>query len=704
MFSLANKWFDDINDIINDIYFVSQTKNNNIIEYANIPMVFDIETTSFYENNEKRSTMYAWVFGINGKCVRGRTWEEFIQMINYLVNKFDLNINKRFIIYVHNLSFEFQFIRHLFDWFNIFSIEERTPIYAITKKGIEFRCSYLLSGYSLELVGKNLLKYKVNKLKGNLDYSLIRNSKTPLSTKEWDYILNDGLVVMAYIQELLDSYIYIYELPITKTGFVRELCRKECLNEKNVNSYRKLMRNLKLSKESLNQFQRAFMGGFTHANHDYVGKTIHDVESRDFTSSYPYVMLSEKFPMSTPKHYHLKSREDFNKCLNKYACLFDIKFYNIESKIEYEHYISRSKCSYIVDEVLDNGRVVNANELVITLTEIDFKIIEKCYSWSKFQIINFNVMLKDYLPTPFLETILNLYEKKTKLKGVTGKEKEYMNAKENLNSLYGMAVTNPLRENIIYNENNEWCSEIPNTEKILKKYNNGFNRYLYYAWGVWTTAYARFNLWSGIFECENDYIYSDTDSIKFLNYEKHKKYFEEYNKQTQIKLQKALRYRHINLKYLTPKTIKGEIKLLGVWDFDGSYKIFKTLGAKRYMYYDDKLHITISGVSKNSGIEYLKYKYKTIDKIFKNFKNGLLFPSSYKIKENNKTLIKCASGKMCHTYIDYYCSGWLIDYLGNKSYYQEFSSIHLENTSYELSLDSMFIKYLLGYKESELKL
>ena len=73
----------------------------------------------------------------------------------------------------------------------------------------------------------------------------------------------------------------------------------------------------------------------------------------------------------------------------------------------------------------------------------------------------------------------------------------------------------------------------------------------------------------------------------------------------------------IPLELASPKTIKGIEKPLGVWDYEGNYSRFKTLGAKRYMYeIDNDIHITVAGVSKKSGSEYLKYKYKTNDKIF----------------------------------------------------------------------------------------
>ena len=41
-------------------------------------------------------------------------------------------------------------------------------------------------------------------MNGDLDYSKIRNDKTPLSDAEWKYIYHDGLVVTAYIQEQIE--------------------------------------------------------------------------------------------------------------------------------------------------------------------------------------------------------------------------------------------------------------------------------------------------------------------------------------------------------------------------------------------------------------------------------------------------------------------------------------------------------------------
>lgn len=93
----------------------------------------------------------------------GRTWGEFVTMMQTVSEVLGLNDKLRLIVYVHNLSYEFQFLRKWFEWKRVFSIDLRKPIYAITTGNIEFRCSYLLSGYSLAKLGEQLMKYKCEK-------------------------------------------------------------------------------------------------------------------------------------------------------------------------------------------------------------------------------------------------------------------------------------------------------------------------------------------------------------------------------------------------------------------------------------------------------------------------------------------------------------------------------------------------------------
>ena len=84
---------------VNEKNFVGNNKGE---KFLNVPVSFDIETTSFYRDAdgetysydryirlggkdtkmEKCSLMYVWQFGINGFCIIGRTWEEFLDMLS----------------------------------------------------------------------------------------------------------------------------------------------------------------------------------------------------------------------------------------------------------------------------------------------------------------------------------------------------------------------------------------------------------------------------------------------------------------------------------------------------------------------------------------------------------------------------------------------------------------------------------------------
>ena len=695
-------------------------KNNKKVQYYNAPASFDIETTSFYAKSsqldkpeEKVAIMYEWTLGINGQVIIGRTWDEFIEVTDTIEKELKLYPDVRhLIIYVHNLSYEFQFIRKRFEWNKIFSIGMREPIYAVTKGGIEFRCSYLLSGYSLAKLGDELQKYKIPKMVGDLDYSLMRHHLTPLTAKELKYCENDVRVVMAYVQECIENDGGILRVPLTKTGYVRNYCRNCCMyegshknNPQKYKKYRGIMNSLTMTPEEYTQCKRAFQGGFTHASAIYSNEMLHNIASFDFTSSYPYTMIAEKFPMSQGRVVKIESKEQFEKYLQLYCCMFDVVFYNIKASTLVENPISVSRCPKRYNHRINNGRIVSAEILGTTITEQDFAIIQRFYTWDKMEIHNFRIYQRDYLPTDFVKAIIKLYKDKTTLKGVKGKETEYLVSKGMLNACYGMAVTDICRDEFLYEED-EWSKSKPDLEEAIAKYNKGKKRFLFYPWGVWVTAYARRNLFSGITEFDMDYVYSDTDSIKVLNHEQHMNYINKYNAYVKIKLERACKHHGIPMSEVEPETIKGEKKLIGVWEFEGVYENFKTIGAKRYMStHGKKMSMTVSGVNKFTALPYLLdthgFKY-TIDKdglpllettenietVFKTFEDEMTIPSNF-------------SGKMTHTYIDEERFGNLVDYTGQDAAYFEYSAVHLEPAPYKMSLAEDYLKYLLGVKQHE---
>lgn len=734
----------NFNPVVADWKTKKQYQNGKLqyIRYLNIPVAFDIEDSHFYIEGEKYATMYLWAVAVNDDVYQGRTWEEFDRFIEQITENYKIDIYNRIIIYVHNLSHEFAFMSRRYEWINVFAAKERRPIYALRADGVEFRCSYYLTGLSLENLA-DTLNDGLKKLKGYLDYSLIRHSKTPLTKKELQYSANDVLILTRYIKKCItEENGDITKIPMTKTGYVRRLTRNYTLynEDKNKRSmYRQLMKNLTLDLDEYAQLQRAFMGGYTHCSCLKSGKTYTDVTSFDFASSYPAVMIAEKYPMGKGKIVAPKTISEFETLCNNYCVIFDVQFENIEPKIWYEHYLSVSKC--VIDGCLtsDNGRLVSCLSgevcktdihrkkytvhydkgiVTTTLTNVDWKIVKKCYKWETVKFANVRIYQKEYLPKSFVEAIITLYEDKTKLKDVEGQEDFYLRQKTMLNSMYGANVMKIIREIIEYTEDGWRNSENVNPQEEIERYNKSRSRFNYFPWGVFITAYSRFNIWTGVTHFKNDYIYSDTDSLKVINANLHMNYINGYNQEILKKLEKACEYHGIDVERIRPKTKEGVEKPLGIYELDGEYKRFKSLGAKRYLTEykkDNSIHITVAGIAKKAGETYLKKlvcsakelerynKIKDDDKkeeyinkvvanrhneIFEKFDVDLYFP-------------KGEAGKMLQTYIDYEIAGQVTDYKGITAEFNEMSAVHLEQADFSMDINVEYFKFLLGVKDND---
>lgn len=686
------KNYTNVDDVYLSQFEIKEIKTNKKVTYLNIESAFDIETTSYINNGEKSAFMYIWMFGLGlGKDIfYGRTWEELLDLCERLQHYFGLNENRRLVIYVHNLGYEFQFMCNYFKWENVFAINERKPIKALCSYGIEFRDSYILSGYSLANTAKNLTTHKVRKLEGDLDYSLIRHHSTQLTDKELGYCSNDIEIILAYINEQIAQYDDITKIPLTNTGRVRKYVKDACYytssnhrksNRGKYQRYRQIMSDLTLDKPTYIQLKRAFMGGFTHSNPNHTNKTLNDVASIDLTSSYPTVMLADKFPMSRAKELNITSVEELKKAMSLYCLVFDLKIEGLRNTLKYESYISESKCFKMIKPVVNNGRVYDAELIETTITDVDFNIIEKVYEWDKISIANVKGFVKAYLPKSIIESILNLYQDKTTLKGVEGKEVEYLLSKGMLNSVYGMCVTDVVKDEHVFNET--WGVERVDVDEKIDEYNKSKNRFLFYPWGIWVTAYARRNLWTAILNIGDDYIYSDTDSIKMLNFDSHKEYVEKYNKHIGKKLADMMEHYKLNVDLLAPKTIQGKAKPLGIWEFEGNYSHFKTLGAKRYLVKEKgEFHLTVAGLSKKNGINHMvNICGGDTEKVFDLFNDNLYIPA-------DKT------GKMTHTYIDTEKEMFVVDYDGVQERVLTLSGIHLEPCDFTLSISEQYNQFL----------
>lgn len=598
--------------------------------------------------------MYIWMLGINDTVFYGRTWEE-LRIFFGKLNKRKKNI------FVHNLSFEFQFLSSNFKLNNVFARKERKVIKCeIEEYNIIFRCTYFMTNVALSKL-TDVYNLPVRKKDGDLDYTLVRNSKTPLSTKELAYCEYDCLVIYYYIKQELSFYKKFDKIPNTLTGRVRKELQAKVLKDYNYRS--KVQKSINTDPHIYNLLVDCFAGGYTHANWLYVDEIIKNVVSWDFTSSYPFVMLVEKYPSSRFKKCDVRNIE--NILFNDFAYIINIEFINIKSNF-FNNIISKSKAYYIENGIYDNGKIVRSTLLKIVITEIDLKIIREFYSFDDYNIVEIYYANKSYLPLKLIDFILDKYNNKTEYKNVVGKEYLYSIEKSKFNSLYGMCVTNTIKDECIFKDG-EWTLSVLSNFDIIDKLNNDYKKgFLSFAYGVWVTSYARYNLLSNVKLLDEYVVYCDTDSIKLVDgYDINVIY--NYNKSVDDKISKVANFYDIDINRFTPVDCDGIPHKIGLFDKDGEYLYFKTLGAKKYSYVDKakkELHITVAGVPKE-GVKVLKNDIN-------NFNDNLFFNAS-------------DTGKKQIFYNDEQPNLKVIDYLGNADLISEKKGICLMPCSYTLS-------------------
>lgn len=555
--------------------------------------------------------MYIWMFGINDEVYYGRTSTE---LKRFLDKVFYNDTKRNFVVYCHNLPHDFDFIRDIIKVDKVFAREARKPI-TITSKNITFKCSYSLTGAKLEDL-PYLYGLPVKKQTGSLDYDKIRHKNTKMTDIELKYCEYDCLVLYHLIKKFLETYETFKEIPLTKTGIVRK--KVKAAMELAPEFYDACRRITNTDPEMHRIFQIIFAGGYTHANALNAGIIHKNVRSFDFNSSYPFVMTAEKcFPVERFRRIKLK---DPNKLKPDYVYLLKLKFTEIEAS-KFNTIISFSRAIQPKGEILDNGRIVKAEELTLYITNYDYDSITQFYTFKRVEVLEAYTAKRGYMPRPYIEYVLTVYKDKTTLKGVAGREEEYSRAKSDFNSLFGMSVTNNIRETIEY-INNEWIAKQPTyndvKSQLIKESKKAF---LAFALGIFITAKARHNLLTIVSKLDEYVIYCDTDSAKL------REGFDiniiiEYNKSVQETIKQA--EKELNLTGYTQTDQKGNTHTLGIFEeeFDNFGKEFITLGAKKYAYTDkdNNIHITVAGVPKKNGVKCLKS--------LEDFRDGFIFKGS----------------------------------------------------------------------------
>lgn len=532
-------------------------------------------------------------------------------------------------IYVHNLNYDWHFMRKFFirEWTEPsrqLNVKAHQPIRIEFPNGIIFRDSLILAQRSLERWA-NDLDVEHKKAVGKWDYDRVRDQGEMLTDDELLYLCNDTISQAECINVTRRTLgKNISSMPYTATGIPREECRNRGKQHRAHDRFVRMDGGYKV----YNLLEKCFHGGYTHANRHKLNRTIRgDIACYDFSSSYSYVVLSEKFCVEkfTPVPGDVTVKDILTMSHTYgfifYACFIDVILKNDDIPMPY---MQLSKCERTVDYVADNGRILWAKLAIIPLTEIDLEIIEAQYNYEECRIFDCHFAYKDYLPKWFTDTIWEYYKGKCELKSKDRVLYNLSKAKLNASS-FGMLAQHCIRDEIHedYKTGEFYTEKIDDRVKEYDKYVNRITSFLPYQWGVYVTAYAARNLYR-LGSCLNpeNWLYSDTDSIYGIGFDVDK--IDEYNRNCIEKL-KSRGYEQIE--------VDGRVFTPGVAELDGTYTEFRTCGAKRYAKRDTdgKLSITVAGVPK-SGFQCLK---DNID----NFAPGLIFDGE-------------TTGKLMHTYFN----------------------------------------------------
>ena len=649
---------------LNNIMYIRRSGRGNNDSYNDCIIMADTETSKkhkdeIYHNHVCAFTISIRAYHKNIVTLYGHKPTEFIKSVKKIHGAMQ---GDKTIIYFHNLAYDYVFLRKfLFEAFGtpvkLLATKSHYPIYIEFNNGIILRDSLILAQRSLEKWAKDM-EVEHTKAVGKWDYTRIRSQSYIFDDEELEYIEHDTLAGVECIDKLMTRLNKrIYSMPYTATGIPREEARKRGKENRAREYFERVVPKDYHVQQTL---ELVYHGGYTHANRHFIGQTIHDdIYALDFTSSYPFCMLAFKYPSTEFRDFHNCTVEEILENSDKYAFMFKLILINVKLKTDQVDMpaLQYSKCVKDINALVDNGRVLCANYIEIYLNEIDLTVIADQYEF-KGACVDVMYAEKDYLPRWFTDYVYECFKNKTMLK--LDKEHPelydavaYSLAKSIVNSLYGMCVQKPCKEDIIENyKTGEYKIESGHYDELYEKYLKNRNSILLYSTGVWVTSYAFRNLFK-LGACCKMWLYSDTDSCygKEWDFEK----VDEYNNWCKD----LLRTNNYG-----PVMRKGKENWLGVVDIEKHDK-FKTMGAKRYCVEDEgELKITVAGVPKKTGA-------KSLNGDIDNFAEGLIFSGGI-------------TGKQTHNY--FFIDDIYIDEDGNETG----DSIDLSPCDYLLSKVDIF--------------
>lgn len=651
---------------------------------------FDIETSRVEISGKVTGYCYHWQFGLGENVIAGRTLDtmiEFFTMLEDLLDNMDEG-DLKILVWDANLGYEYQYCKTY--WYRLglsklFAKEKRKPLKFQIGEHIIMRECIGLFGHSLAQIASNYCK--TQKLKGDLDYDLVRVSETPMTEKEMQYCENDVKILVELGQYVFQNFFgKKKQLPLTSTGLIRNKIKKRI--GKNIRKVKKEVQENLPGEKEYNLFRKyLFKGGICGTNALWTNQIIVNVVCADITSDYPSQMLHKKFPMG--KCVQCENSEFMSENIPYIAV---IKFVDVKSKTTHS-FMSRHKClnkfTMNWDKCqIDNGRVHKADEMIVILNDVEFRTFIMSYDFDKEK----SVVLKTWkferyarLPPYVLEVLKEEYLKKQKLKS-EGKQEtiEYKDSKSAVNGTSGMMCTAIFTDEWVFSgcEIEEMTGE---DGEILKKSFEEATKSMFLSpfWGYWITSYARHLLMHFINKYPKVIVQYDTDSLYFVDgmpqSEMLRKELNAFNE----------RMYEINMEMFGDEHFRD----LGAWDIEKPFKKFKGLGSKRYAYQKENgdYKFVVSGCRKYAGVSTIELQWRDTG----NVKGSPAKRDILEFFEDGMTVDKDHTHKLASKYIDEPMSGTVAGYSGEIENIYCPSAVILEPVDFTLGMAD---EYVMLYK------
>lgn len=649
----------------------------------NVVGAFDIETTACLEI----SFMYIWQFAVNDTVVYGRTWDEFVDCLTKIKDDLALAVDRRLIVYVHSLSYEFtymQYIKGLFfsnAEYDFLAREQHDVIKCVINDVFEFRDSYAYTEISLADMGEIVGLKKLE-----LDYSKTRHSSTPLTEAELEYCSRDVEILVRYFLREQKEYCTISNIPLTATQRVKRKIRDN-LRDYDIFGMVKAQNTVAddCDIETLQELIKAYIPPFTYATaSNYRDIVLDDVIHDDISSFYPYLMLTKAYPYGK----FLRSEkipdtlEEVQQLFRRRPYLVKMTVRNLKNIYPRIAYFSVSRDWHISNDMttVDN-RLLSCSYVTLTITDIDLANFMYFYTYTDVIIKEIYVAKRyTYLPKYLTKTVVELYLEKKRAKEYikrieqtrepTRRElQEYNRIKSQVDRISGIMVQRPLKFG--YHVNSETHDIMRSEHEIYVKSENDF--LVNYSWGVWLLAYARDVMYKKILapanleicgdkHINNDkVVYGDTDCVNYnADAVEVTNIISSYNEFVNAEIKS---FCEANNDFARYKDLRG----IGTFD-SKHYKQFKCCMLKRYAYVNDSDEfVTVcSGLSRDN--TYFN-QFATAAEKFDNFNNEM-------------TINAMTSGIKKRQYKKNHVSVDVVDYLGTVERITVDSYVIIEDTAF----------------------